>query len=133
MMQDRSIDEVFEALLQAAAVTSKQHIPRRKTVDPPELSFSQQRLWVLNQLAPGNPAYNVIRAFQLSGPVNASVLEDCVNEIVRRHNVLRTTFSNANGLPVQIINSVSDLENNTSGKVVPLSVIDLRDVPESER
>jgi len=132
MTHDNKMDEVFETLLQAAAA-STQNIPRRETLDPPALSFSQQRLWVLNQLAPGDPVYNVIRAFHLSGPVNVPVVEACVNEIVRRHDALRTTFESGDGQPVQIITPVSDLEHISSGKLVPLSVIDLRDVSVSER
>ena len=112
---------------------STQHIHRRETLDLPALSFSQQRLWVLNQLAPGDPVYNVIRAFHISGPVDASVVEACVNEIVRRHDALRTTIASNDGQPVQIITPASDLEHISSGKLVPLAVIDLRDVPESER
>ncbi|MCT7967794.1 amino acid adenylation domain-containing protein [Laspinema sp. D1] len=66
-------------------------------------SFAQQRLWFLNQLAPDNPFYNVSAAIQLTGNLNLSALEESVNEIVRRHETLRTTFALLEGQVVQVI------------------------------
>ncbi|MBA3533239.1 MAG: hypothetical protein H0T73_15070, partial [Ardenticatenales bacterium] len=57
------------------------------------LSYAQQRMWFLDQLEPGNPAYNIISAARVRGPVDLPTLEKSVNEIVRRHAILRTTFS----------------------------------------
>ena len=54
-------------------------------------SFAQQRLWFLDQLAPGNPFYNIFAAFSLRLP-KVSPLERALNEVVRRHESLRTTF-----------------------------------------
>ena len=65
------------------------------------LSFSQQRLWFLDQLVPGNPFYNVPAAIRLPIPVDATILERCLNVIVTRHEVLRTTFAARDGQPVQ--------------------------------
>ena len=67
------------------------------------LSFAQQRLWFLDQLAPGNPAYHIPAALRLSGRLDAGVLERSLQEIVRRHEALRTTFPAANGEPFQTI------------------------------
>lgn len=66
-------------------------------------SFAQQRLWFLNQLAPDNPFYNVSAAIQLTGKLNLSALEQSFNEIVRRHESLRTTFALLEGQVVQVI------------------------------
>lgn len=66
-------------------------------------SFAQQRLWFLNQLAPDNPFYNVSAAIQLTGNLNLSALEKSFNEIVRRHETLRTTFALLEGQVVQVI------------------------------
>ncbi len=55
-------------------------------------SFAQQRLWFLHQLAPGNPFYNVGCALRLTGKLNLAALEQTFNEIVRRHEILRTSF-----------------------------------------
>ncbi|MEG4318292.1 MULTISPECIES: amino acid adenylation domain-containing protein [unclassified Microcoleus] len=66
-------------------------------------SFAQQRLWFLNQLAPDNPFYNVSTALYLTGSLNLRALEQTFNEIVRRHESLRTTFAMLEGEIVQII------------------------------
>ena len=55
-------------------------------------SFAQQRLWFLARLAPGNPFYNVSTALRLTGSLNLIALKKAFNEIVRRHEILRTTF-----------------------------------------
>ena len=67
------------------------------------LSFAQQRLWFLEQLEPGNTAYNISLALKLQGKGNILLLEQSLNEIIRRHEALRTTFTTVNGQPVQII------------------------------
>src|ERR1700743_964425 len=71
--------------------------------EPAALSFGQERLWFIDQLQPGSPAYNVPTMIPLSGSVSAALLRRCVEEIVRRHQVLRTTFVTRQGQPVQII------------------------------
>jgi amino acid adenylation domain-containing protein/non-ribosomal peptide synthase protein (TIGR01720 family) len=67
------------------------------------LSFSQQRLWFLEQLEPGTPLYNVPAAVRLSGPLDVDVLTLAINEIVRRHETLRTVFRSGSGEAVQRI------------------------------
>ena len=87
-------------------------------------SFAQQRLWFLNSLAPENPFYNVSAAIRLSGQLNITALEQAFNEIVRRHEVLRTTFEMAEGQLNQVI-----VEDAT----ISVPVVDLRSLPASER
>lgn len=67
------------------------------------LSYAQQRLWFLDQLEPGSPAYNISTAVRLSGPLDINTLKRSLNEIVRRHESLRTTFTTIDGRPVQVI------------------------------
>ena len=67
------------------------------------LSFAQRRIWFLNQLAPLSLAFNVGRPFPLSGALDVSLLERALNELVRRHEILRTTFHVLEGAPVQRI------------------------------
>src|SRR6476660_9873083 len=67
------------------------------------LSFAQQRLWFLHRLAPESSAYNIPNAIHASGPLNLEALEQSVNEIRRRHEVLRTTFAVREGQPIQAI------------------------------
>ena len=80
-------------------------IPRRDRgpSGPARLSFAQRRLWVLDQLEPGNPFYNIPAVADLHGPLDAGVLVRCFAEIVRRHESLRTTFAARGGVPWQII------------------------------
>ena len=74
----------------------------------PPLSFSQQRLWFLDQFDPGSTAYSIPVAFKFTGVLDHAVLENSLNVIVSRHESLRTTFSvDANGQPVQIIHPFS--------------------------
>lgn len=73
------------------------------------LSFGQQRLWFLDQLMPGTAAYNVRAALRLKGPLNFPALEQALNEIVSRHESLRTVFATEDGHPVQIIRAAFTL------------------------
>jgi amino acid adenylation domain-containing protein len=76
---------------------------RRPRSDHLPLSFSQQRLWFLDQLEPGNPSYNIRRAVQMRGILNVEALRDSIREIVQRHEVLRTKFISVDGKPIQVI------------------------------
>jgi len=73
------------------------------------LSFAQQRLWFLDQLEPGSAFYNVPTAVRLQGQLNVEALERTLSEIVRRHEVLRTTFKSIDGQPVQVIGDAEPL------------------------
>ena len=86
-------------------------------------SFAQQRLWFLDQLQSGS-AYIIHRAWRLTGPINAAALEKALNEIVRRHEGLRTTLRSAGGRPVQVIAEKMSLE---------MPLIDLSGQPKAER
>jgi amino acid adenylation domain-containing protein len=88
------------------------------------LSFAQQRLWFLDQYEPDKSFYNIPFALRLSGPLDVPALERSINEIIRRHEALRTTFPMCEGEPVQYVNP--PVEH-------PFSVIDLRDLSASER
>lgn len=80
-----------------------QRLRRRRATSAP-LSFAQQRLWFLEQLDPGEPVYHVHCALRLIGPVQAQHLHAAINEIVRRHETLRTVFPTSNGVPIQRVN-----------------------------
>jgi acyl carrier protein len=73
----------------------------RKGVLP--LSYAQQQLWFLDQLKPGSLAYNTSIAIRLEGTLSTAVMEQCLNEVVRRHEALRTTFPAVKGRPFQAI------------------------------
>src|SRR5208282_2164859 len=88
------------------------------------LSFAQQRLWFIDQLDPGNSVYNFPVAVRLKGALNLAALEKSLNEIVRRHEALRTTFSMIDGRPIQTIASTLSIK---------LPLTDLRELPEAQR
>jgi hypothetical protein len=69
------------------------------------LSFAQQRLWFLDQLEPGNALYNVPYLVRLTGRLDVAILERSLNEIVRRHEVLRTRFVMREDEPEQVIDA----------------------------
>ena len=112
------------ALLEKGAGRRPQstQIPKRDPASLCPLSFSQQRLWLLDQMDPGNPAYNVFRGIVLRGPLDVAALERTLQEIVRRHEALRTTFLVDEGSPVQQVNDAS----------VHLSILDFSQLPLEE-
>ena len=98
-----------------------QTVPRN--ADLP-LSFGQARLWFLNQLEGETATYNIPETLHLIGRLNVVALEKAVEEIIQRHEVLRTTFPVVNGSPVQAIADTT---------TVTIPVIDLQALPEQEQ
>jgi hypothetical protein len=95
---------ILKALRSQAAPTEEcNNILRRSQQSPVALSFAQQGLWLLEQLHPGSIAYNMSVALRLVGSLNVVALEQALNEIVRRHEVFRTTFTVVEGQPFQVI------------------------------
>ncbi|MBX6769781.1 MAG: condensation protein, partial [Actinomadura rubrobrunea] len=66
-------------------------------------SFAQQRMWFLEQLTPGNAAYNIPGAMRVRGPLDLDVWRRCLAELARRHETLRTTFEEVDGEPMQVV------------------------------
>jgi amino acid adenylation domain-containing protein len=87
-------------------------------------SFAQQRLWFLHQLEPDSPAYHLPCVIQLTGALSISALTQALNEIVRRHEVLRTTFVMSKGQPIQVVVPTVTLT---------IPQIDLHQIPASKR
>ena len=102
----------------------RQRLSARASGGPAPLSFGQERLWFIDQLQPGSSAYNIPAIFPLFGPVSPDLLERCVAEIVRRHEILRTTFAVLDGRPAQIIHPA---------RPVSLPVVDLRRLGAAEQ
>jgi amino acid adenylation domain-containing protein/non-ribosomal peptide synthase protein (TIGR01720 family) len=118
---------LLEVMLREKGVesSSDRRIPRRKEGDSIPLSFAQQRLWFFDQFEAGKSFYNLPGAIRLKGKLNVAVLEQTFNEILNRHEALRSTFTEVQGQPIQVIASpVSRLH---------LPVIDLRELPQSDR
>jgi amino acid adenylation domain-containing protein len=86
-----------------AATAADERIPRREQDGPPPLSFAQQRLWVAHRVEPGSAAYNMSSPLRLRGALDATALRRSLDELVRRHETLRTTFEEQGGGPVQVV------------------------------
>jgi amino acid adenylation domain-containing protein len=116
--------EAVEGVRRAGQVDSPatpQPIPRDGRTP---LSFAQHRLWFLDQLQPGNPAYNIGLGFRLRGNLNLPALAAALSTVVWRHEILRTVFSSAQGEPAQIAGTSSGIE---------IPAVDLKDLPETAR
>jgi len=96
-------------------------VPRDR---PLPLSFSQEAIWFFQELAPGMKSYNFQASFRFRGALDADVLERALAEIVRRHEIFRTTFHDEDGRAVQVVHDAGPLD---------FTRFDLRDVPEAER
>jgi len=88
------------------------------------LSSGQQRLWYLDQLMPNLPVFNLPEVFRLKGKLDQKILERALNEIVKRHEILRTAYEVREGMPAQIIATSCHVE---------IPVIDFRDLADVNR
>ncbi len=97
--------EVLEMMLLEQGVDLSQMaiIPVSREVKSFPLSYSQQRLWFLDQLEPGSPLYNICSPIRMKGRLDEAALKNTLIEIIKRHEVLRTTFGSKNNEPTQII------------------------------
>jgi acyl transferase domain-containing protein len=86
-------------------------------------SFAQQRLWFMDRLQSGTPAYNIVLAIRVTGALDRVVLSRALAEVVARHEVLRTSFPTIDGLPVPVV---------APANPVDLAVIDLTSSTQSE-
>ncbi|GAA6624250.1 amino acid adenylation domain-containing protein [Scytonema sp. NUACC26] len=100
---------------------SLQPISRNQTIP---LSFSQEQLWFLQQLAPEEPVYNEPCTIRLKGAINVDALEKALNEIIKRHESLRTRFLTVDRQPVQVIDPPYTFN---------LTPVDLRQFPSEQR
>ncbi|MGH7811483.1 MAG: condensation domain-containing protein, partial [Candidatus Binatia bacterium] len=99
-------------------------VPRAPCDDPVPLSLAQERLWFIEQLQPGSPVFNLCRGVRVLGPLNVAALESSVNEILYRHEALRTKIYDDNGRAVQRIEPFRPLR---------LSVADLSKLSDNNR
>src|SRR5947209_3080738 len=102
----------------------RQTIPVRTAQGPAPLSFAQQRLWFLDQLVPENTAYNITFAMRLSGNLDLAALRASFNEVIRRHEALRTVFRSEDGNAYQVVEAPFELD---------ITETDLRHIPTPEQ
>jgi amino acid adenylation domain-containing protein/non-ribosomal peptide synthase protein (TIGR01720 family) len=118
-----TVAELATLVEQAQQATTGQQTPilvpvARDGVLP--LSFAQERLWFLDQLVPHNPAYHIAAAVRLEGSLAVAALEATLNQIVRRHEALRTTIRVIDGQPAQVIAPTLTID---------LPIVDLQTLP----
>lgn len=100
-------------------------IPRKPDTAPLPLSFAQEELWLIDQIDPGTIAFNIVSPpLRFEGRLNTDILERALNEVVRRHEALRTTIQIRDGQPTQVV-----AENLT----LPLPIVDLESLLPSEQ
>lgn len=116
----QALAAVIEQVEQAEKIPAIARVPRDGALP---LSYTQQRLWFIDRLAPGGSAYNIPASVRIEGPLNLGVLERVLEEIVSRHESLRTRIEVVEGEPRQVIQD---------GITVPLGVIDVNHEQEEE-
>jgi amino acid adenylation domain-containing protein len=113
-----------------SALPTPPPLQRRGDSGPAPLSPAQQRLWLLDRIEPGNPAYNIPLSVRLQGDLPVGLFESVLGEIVRRHEPLRTifteAFTDAGGAPVQVIAPAEEWRSR-------LSLVDLAGLSDGER
>ncbi|WP_260115126.1 condensation domain-containing protein [Massilia sp. MB5] len=112
------------ALLRQSRAEEGPELGRMERVEPIPLTFGQQRLWFLDQLQPGVPAYNVYDCIEIPHALDVPALRRAVDEVLRRHEVLRTTFPAVDGIPQQQIHPPAPLD---------WPLLDLSALPAAER
>jgi amino acid adenylation domain-containing protein len=106
----REQEELFALLLEEESSSGiGDRIKRRDCGEQAPLSFAQERLWFLCQMEAGSSLYNISAAFRMTGNLNIEALEWSLNEIIRRHETLRTTFVSIEGQPKALVATATPL------------------------
>lgn len=107
-LQGANISQLASRLADELSDSTRDYSPAlasaRENLSNHPVSYGQQGIWFVDQLEPGNDAYNISAVFRISGRLNWAALEQSISEIVSRHEALRTSFGSAKGEPFQIIN-----------------------------
>ncbi|WP_433198875.1 non-ribosomal peptide synthase/polyketide synthase [Nocardia sp. CA-107356] len=101
-------------------------LTRRSGTAPAPLSLAQQRMWVVNRLAPDSSAYHIPAALRLTGALDAAALESAILDVIERHETLRTRYPDAEPGPVQEVLPVADLALHLAAIPVSRHDIDAR-------
>ncbi len=115
--------ELERRLLQRLPARVGPSIPRRPGSEPVPLSFGQERQWFFDQLHPGSPMYNIPKCWRLTGPLDADALQQTLDALAARHEVLRTRIVAVDGVPYQAISPQFH---------IPLPLTDLGAMPRAE-
>ena len=116
---------LMEGAPSASAAAAETAIPRRVTAEPAPLSVAQRRLWLLEEMDPQQRlVHNLPAAWRLDGTLDMAALQASVDELVRRHDTLRTNLRKQGGEPVQVI---------ADDRRIVIDQVDMREVPEAQR
>ena len=121
----RLLQQYLSGQSSSASSATEPAIPRRTSGNVARQSFFQEQVWIHSQIQAERPAYNEVITLHRRGPLDVPVLERCLDEIVRRHEIWRTTFEHRDGQPMQVIHG--------HGPGVHLPVSDLRALPPDQR
>jgi amino acid adenylation domain-containing protein len=121
----RKLLEKFLNVEERRGLNERSAIPRRPPNEPIPLSFSQQQVWTHSQMVGDNPMYNEAITIYRRGSLDVALLESCMLEILRRHEIWRTTFDTIEGKAVQMVQPVPSRS--------PLTFTDLRHLCREER
>nr|MDJ0901724.1 amino acid adenylation domain-containing protein [Xenococcus sp. MO_188.B8] len=125
IFESPTVAQLEQALTQLRTTNSGLSLPpiqpRETDTEQLPLSWAQERLWFLNQLEGASATYNVPGAIRIRGNLDINALQQALSEIVRRHEVLRTSFQTVNGTPIQVI----DPEASLNIKVVDLQQLEV--------
>jgi amino acid adenylation domain-containing protein/thioester reductase-like protein len=124
LLRQRLLKQTKHNTEQQAFIQPHHHHRAAGTTESFPLSFAQERLWFLHQFEPQSTAYNIPMALTIQGDLNRAALEDSLNTIIQRHEILRTVFASQTDQPVQIV--LPEL-------VLPLGVIDLSHLNPSQQ
>ena len=105
-------DQIMEFLSEESAAAAPEYdfvIPVISRELPIPLSFAQESLWFLDQVTPDTASYNIPLRLRISSEIDQDALRQSLNEIVRRHEILRTCFQTVVGRPIQKIGPPSPL------------------------
>lgn len=125
LLEGLTVNELVDRILGSleAPKPSPERIPARALAEAP-LSFEQERLWLLDRIVPGNPAYHLPVAIRLQGRLNPELLQRAIAAVMERQESLRTVFEDRNGTPAAVVRRFD---------AVPLELEDLTGAPEADR
>ncbi|HJX53284.1 MAG TPA: condensation domain-containing protein, partial [Polyangia bacterium] len=125
LFENSTVAGLAAVVMQArGTVEEVRRVEPRKQSGPSPLSFAQEQFWLLDQMVPGSPAYNIVDVITIHGEYHGAALKRAFDEMVRRHEILRTSVSLIDGRLMQTVEPATGL---------PLAEHDLSGLPEQER